>query len=147
MAPEPVAKNFGAGCNPPKGLMSVGRSEPPARQDRGEGDTGGSTSVVGGQHKTIGRPRSWDEIIINNMAVLDSGFDSGQSALPYSAVNYGTTESQKDIYGHGTFICGALVGRPGIARNENEPPIPTGVFPKSRVWTMKVLVAKGGTHE
>lgn len=97
--------------------------------------------------KAMGRPKRWDEITMNNMAVLDSGFDGKHGALPYSAVNYGTTESSKDNYGHGTFICGTLVGRPGIARNDDEPPIPSGVFPISRVWTMKVLVANGGTHE
>ena len=149
VAPKFAAKSFGAGANPAAEIMSQRRSapEPPVKQDRGEGDTGGTKSVLGWQHKAIGRPRAWDEIIMNNMAVLDSGFDSGHRALPYSAVNYGTTESQKDNYGHGTFICGTLVGRPGIARNANEAPIPAGVFPKSRVWTMKVLVANGGTHE
>lgn len=147
VAPKLVAKKFGAGGHAPMGLMSMGRPEPPVKQDQGEGKTGETTSVVGWQLKAIGRPLKWDGITMNNIAVLDSGFDSGHIALPYSAVNYGTAESTKDNYGHGTFICGTLVGRPGIARNGDEPPIPMGLFPTSRVWTMKVLVANKGTHE
>ena len=97
--------------------------------------------------KAMGRPKGWDQIVINSIAVLDSGFDGGHRALPYAAVNYGTTESQKDNYGHGTFICGTLVGRADVARSDEEPALPPGIFPSSRVWTMKVIVRKDGTDE
>lgn len=136
VAPRRTAAGFGGGTG--ESLMSM------ARPNRA---MAGSKDPYSWHRTAIGRPARWDEISMKNIAVLDSGFDSDHKALPYGSVIPGTSESRKDNYGHGTFICGTLVGRPDIVKKKGAPAIPTGVFPKGTVWTMKVLVAVDGEHE
>lgn len=79
------------------------------------------------------RPEDWNELELDNIAILDSGCDAGHPGLE-GAVDFGDSASRKDGYGHGTFIASTLVGRP-----LEEPELPAGVLPRSRVWVANVF--------
>lgn len=96
--------------------------------------------------KSIKRPGDWDnaKMSVTNIAILDSGCDVTHPAFA-NAVKYANDESQIDTYGHGTFVCGIIAGRPGIevidqTGNGTGSYLPSGMLPNATVWVMKVYI-------
>jgi len=93
---------------------------------------------------TIGRPPSWDELSLSNIAVLDSGCDEKHPGLA-GAVDYPNKESRRDGYGHGTFVAHTIVGRPAEATKKlgldpnKVSDTPAGLLPKAKVWAANVM--------
>jgi hypothetical protein len=93
--------------------------------------------------KWINRPRTW-ETPVSSIAVLDSGCDSKHPALS-GRINYGSSESQADGYGHGTFVCGVLAAKmvdpsvAGLSASNGYGAVPFGVTPNAKVLAFNIF--------
>jgi subtilisin family serine protease len=79
------------------------------------------------------------------IAVLDSGCDGKHPSLT-GCVDYGSTESRLDGYGHGTFVCGILAAKTVEAKaagvdtsKEYYAPVQPGVTPGAKVLAFNIF--------
>ncbi|MBL8174559.1 MAG: S8/S53 family peptidase [Bryobacterales bacterium] len=91
--------------------------------------------------KLLNPPSDWLKYSLNNIAVLDSGCDVSHPTFRA----YGKTGdpsrvhvmgNSTDLSGHGSFVCGQIVGR-GASKNL---PNNHGLLPKSSIWMGNVAV-------
>jgi major intracellular serine protease len=113
------------------------RTAPPSPgPSKGNPIVSSTASPVWG-HVWVNKPKEWNSYALENIAVIDSGCDITHPALQ-NRVIHADAASETDPSGHGTFVCGELVGSQTPRQPNAEEDLPEGLLPKSKVWVKSV---------